>query len=349
MIIDNSKIDKNIYGSITRDNKSYSLDTLEVTSDYCLTENHKTQYGRAIRKYHQIAKLKQIIDVVSEDRKKIYWKTYHCDRVKLQEGTKLKGSLCRKRWCQHCNRIKTAELLGAYHKPLQDLDTLFFVTLTAPTVKGRQLKSEIKKRYKAFTRIKDNIRKTYNIKIEGIRKTEVTYNEKTDKYHPHFHLIVKGRREAELIQSLWLNQFDTANIKAQDIREIDTKDSNNLIEIFKYATKDITKNETTARAMDTIYRALEGIRTIQTYGSIRKVKEPKEENTEVAQIDWIDPQNEIWVYDTNEADYLNAKNEKLINTKQIINRYEQSKNRQSERGKKYHVLNENDTKTKIEI
>ena len=75
MIIDNSKIDKNIYGSINRENKSYSLDTLEVTSDYCLTENHKTQYGRAIRKYHQIAKLKQIIDVVSEDRKKIYWKT----------------------------------------------------------------------------------------------------------------------------------------------------------------------------------------------------------------------------------------------------------------------------------
>ena len=170
-----------------------------------------------------------------------------------------------------------------------------------------------------------------------------------DRYHPHFHLIVKGRREAELIQSLWLNQFETANIKAQDIREIDTKDSNNLIEIFKYATKDVTKNETTARAMDTIYRALEGVRTIQTYGSIRKVKEPKEQTTEVAQIDWIEPQNEIWIYDTIEADYLNAKDERLINTKQIINRYEQSKNRQSERSEKYNVLNENEPKTEIEI
>ena len=58
---------------------------------------------------------------------------------------------------------------------------------------------------------------------------------------------------------------------------------------------------------------------------------------------------DTWVYDTNEVDYLNAKNEKLINTKQIINRYEQNKNQPSERSEKYYVLNENDTKTEIEI
>jgi hypothetical protein len=218
--------------------------------------------------------------------------------------------------------------------------------LTAPTVKARQLRSELKKRYKAFTRIKDNARKNHGVKLVGIRKTEVTYNENEDKYHPHFHLIVQGKKEAELIQALWLNQFDRASIKAQDIRPIDTTDTNNLIEIFKYATKDVTKDTTTAKAMDTIYTALQGIRTIQTYGSIRKVKEPKEETTDTAKIDWIEPRNEIWVYETTEADYFNAYNERLIQTQSIISTYEQHQNDKEERD---NVFNENDNRAKETI
>lgn len=344
-----SKIDKNLYPSIKSDTKPTTLDTLEVTSDYFISESHGNEYHKAIRKQKQIAKLKQIIDVCPSERKSQYWKTYHCDRVKLQSEERIQGSLCRKRWCQHCNRIKTAELIGAYHKPLIELseaDTLYFVTLTAPTVKARQLRSELKKRYKAFTRIKDNARKNHGVKLVGIRKTEVTYNEKEDKYHPHFHLIVQGKKEAELIQALWLNQFDRASIKAQDIRAIDTTDTNNLIEIFKYATKDVTKDTTTAKAMDTIYTALQGIRTIQTYGSIRKVKEPKEETTETAQIDWIEPRFDIWIYDTTEADYFNAYNEPLIGTKYINQQYEHDNKTSEERN---NVFNENVNRAKETI
>jgi hypothetical protein len=343
-----SKIGKNIYRSIKESNHT-TLDTLELTSDYFISESHGSQYHKAIRKKSTIAKLKQLIDVAPKDRKKQYWKTWHCDRVKLQQGNKIQGSLCRKRWCQHCNRIKTAELIGAYHKPLIELseaDTLYFVTLTAPTVKARQLRSELKKRYKAFTRIKDNARKNHGVKLVGIRKTEVTYNEAKDHYHPHFHLIVQGKSEAELIQALWLNQFDRASINAQDIRAIDTTDSSNLIEIFKYATKDVTKDTTTAKAMDTIYTALQGIRTIQTYGSIRKVKEPKEAKEETAQIDWIEPRNEIWVYEATEADYFNAYNERLIGTKYINQQYEHDNEASEERN---HVFNENEPRTKETI
>ena len=343
-----SKIDKNIYPSIKSDSPSTILDTLELTSDLFKSKNHQRHYTQAIRKGLQLAKLKHLIDVSTVERQKQYWKTYHCDRVKLQLGDKLKGSLCRKRWCQHCNRIKTAELLKGYHKPLSDLskDGLYFVTLTAPTVKERELRSEIKKRYQAFTRIKDNIRKNYGVKINGIRKTEVTYNEIENKYHPHFHIIVQGQYEAELIQALWLKQFTRASIKAQDIKHVDTKDAKNLVEIFKYATKDVTKDTITAKAMDIIYRALEGIRTIQTYGSIRKVKEPIESDTVNTTVDWDKARNEIWVYDEQELDYINAYNERLIQTQNIIQDAQEHKQKNNEG---HYIFNEINARTKKAI
>ena len=298
----------------------YSLDTLEVTSDYYLTKNHQTQYYQALRKQTQIAKLKQIIDVTTPQRRKVYWKTYHCNRVKLQLGDKMQGSLCRKRWCQHCNRIKTAELIKGYQAPLkamQEDEQFYHVVLTAPTVQARQLRSEIKKRYKAFIAVKDNMRKHYKIKLNGIRKTEITYNESEDWFNPHFHVIVQGKESAELLQKLWLKQFPRASKKGQAIIFIDPSNANNLIEVFKYAVKDVTSDTTTAKAMDIIYTALDGIRTIQTFGSIRKVKEPKEALTEGSKIDWINPINEIWVFNENIADYTNARGYTMIGTKEL--------------------------------
>ena len=300
-----------------------SLDKLELTSDSFLTQSHENQYRQAIRKQSTIAKLIPLINVCTEERKAKYWKTYHCNRVKLQMGGKLVGSLCRKRWCQNCNRIKSAELINGYGKPLVNLhkkESLWFVTLTAPTVSERQLKSELTKRYKAFSRIKDNLRKNYGIKLNGIRKTEIEYNEKEDKYHPHFHMIIQGRKEAELLHSLWLSQFKRADVKGQNIKPItmnDGADVGGLKELFKYVTKDVSKSDKEVKALDWIYTCLEGVRTIQTFGSIKKIKEPKESRSELNKCDWIEPKNEIWVYDEMEADYYDSKSNTLIGTNEI--------------------------------
>ncbi|MFM7853912.1 MAG: protein rep, partial [Flammeovirgaceae bacterium] len=126
---------------------------------------------------------------------------------RAQSQAQKSGSLCRKRWCTHCCRIKTAEMTNAYKKPLQELEALYFVTLTRPNVKGRELKSEIQKLIKGFQTIKDNMRKTYGMKLQGMRKLEVTYNDVTDSYHPHFHLIQNDRIHAEKLVELWLNYF----------------------------------------------------------------------------------------------------------------------------------------------
>jgi plasmid rolling circle replication initiator protein Rep len=298
----------------------HSLDTLELTSDYFITKSHETLYHSTLRKGATISTLLQLIDVSDKDWNKKYWKTYHCKNVLLQDGEKFTGSLCRKRWCQNCNRIKTAELIKGYSAPLQELqkaDDLYFVTLTTKTVKAGKLSAEITKRYKAFTRIKDNLRKNYGISLVGARKLEVTYNETTNEYHPHFHFIQQGKREAELLQNLWLQQFPNASEKAQDIRLIDANNTDNLVEVFKYATKQTAKDKTSAKALHNIYHAIDGRRTFQTYGKLKKIVEPKEESAEVTNADFVAPRKEIWIYSNELIDYTSFDNEILIGTKEI--------------------------------
>jgi hypothetical protein len=296
------------------------LDTLELTSDSFISKTHETYYRRSIAKYKNIAKLISILSILrNENTKKKYWKTFHCNRVLLQDGILLKGSLCRKRWCTNCSRIRTAELTNGYKQPLLDLGQLYFVTLTAPTVEARELKSEIRKRITAFQKVKDNLRKTYNIKLNGMRKLECEYNQETNKYHPHFHFILSDLNDCNRLISMWLSYFPKATIKAQHVRLIDTENENAFIEHFKYATKETTKSgkEYPPEVLHTIYSALEGFRIFQTFGKIRKVKRPKKELNEVISVDFIQPKNEIWIYDSENKDWVNAKGEFLIDIEQI--------------------------------
>lgn len=299
--------------------KPVFLDTLETTSDCFVSKSHETQYRSALRKGKTNLKLALLIDATDDKTwKDRYWDTWHCRRVILQEGNRLKSSLCRRRWCQTCSRIKTAELLHAYKQPLLDLGTLYFVTLTAPTVCERELKSVIKKRIKAFQRIKDNMRKNYGMKINGMRKLEVTHT--NGKYHPHFHLIIEGKQEAELLLQLWLAQFPSANKHAQNITAIQTANEKSFIELFKYASKDAVKDKSSAHASHIIYMALYTIRTVQTFGKLRKIKEPIEAKEDVALIDYRQTTSDIWVYEDSCIDYVNASNELLIGTLDIMQR-----------------------------
>jgi hypothetical protein len=316
--------------------RSLLLDTLEVTAETFKSKSHETLYSYALSKYKTNEKVKLLFDV-SQDKK--YWKAWHCNNIFLRDGQTIKGSLCRTRQCNHCNRIKQAELVNGYQTPLQDLakqDKLYFVTLTAPTVKERQLKAEISKRYKAWKRAKDKLRKQ-GYSINGVRKLETNYNIKKDWYHPHFHIVIQGKTEAELLLKYWLNEFPKANLEAQDIREIGTT-AKDLLEVFKYATKEIVTDKATAHATHKIYEALKGRRVFQTYGKIRKVKEPKEQQTETKKYEWLNPNTkDIYAFEQSIADWTTAYNKPLVNTNEIArqlihNNYENStNNKRSER------------------
>jgi hypothetical protein len=110
------------------------------------------------------------------------------------------------------------------------------------------------------------------------------------------------------------------------IPKIDTSNESSFIELFKYATKETTKEGVlyTGDVLHTIYEALEGFRIYQPFGDLRKIKPIKEQKHERLQIDFIEPMQEVWVYDLPQKDYLNSSGRYLLDT-QLIDLQKQKK------------------------
>jgi plasmid rolling circle replication initiator protein Rep len=266
-----------------------SLDTLaqldsdqtkpSIEDDFLISSQDKTDtsvlYKRARAKYLTNAIVYRLADIESPLNKS-YWNTYHCASALVKTGDKVTGKYCKNRWCMVCNRIRTAKLINTYMPVVSEWSDKQFMTLTIPNVSAKELPLTIKSMTLAFVQIKKiltNYHQRYDIqKPIGLRKLECTYNPKRNDYHPHFHLIVDSYFTAVQIQEQWLKKFPDANIQAQDIRPADDK---SCIELFKYFTKVMTKHETSTGekkqtimpyVLDTIFRAIKGVRTFQPFG-----------------------------------------------------------------------------------
>jgi len=235
---------------------------------------------------------------------KAYINSYFCAQVLEQEGTKLTGRYCKNRWCLICNRIRTAKLINEYNPQLQSLPDLHFVTLTRPNVKADVLRQEIKSLTECFRVIVNRDLRRAGVKIKAVRKLECTYNWKRDDYHPHFHIVISGKNEAELLRSTWLARNPTADIKANDVRPCDDRGGK---ELFKYFTKLLTNGRIHAQSLDVILTAMQKLRVFQPVG-IKKVSEeiPDIISEEYTQI-FSDNQNQYWAYRESEkfADWYN--------------------------------------------
>ena len=195
-----------------------------------------------------------------------YLSTLACAGTLRQEGGVVRGKYCGHRWCVVCNRIRTAKLQQGYGPELSKWAHPQFVTLTLPSVKGSALHGEVRRLFKALTAVKRGMRRTDGISFRAVRKLEVTTNLHRWDYHPHLHLVVDSAVAAHAMVRRWLELNPDASPKAQDVRP-----ATNPAELFKYVTKLCAKVEgkqTTPppAVLDTIFKALKGLRTIQAMG-----------------------------------------------------------------------------------
>ena len=205
--------------------------------------------------------------------KNSYKNSAYCASVLNPIGEKLTTHYCKNRWCPVCQSIRIAVLIKGYIEPLKALKDPYFVTLTAPTVGERELSNRIQYFEDAWKAIRNSKYFRKN-KPDGIRKMECTIRPE-GKYHYHFHVIIDGKENAEYLVSEWVKRIEGANKKAQDIRPVQ---EGKYIELFKYFTKLITKNEKGKKwidfeRLDVIFRALRGKRVYQSFGKIRQQKE----------------------------------------------------------------------------
>jgi hypothetical protein len=302
-------------------NSSTILDTLvQLRTD--TSSQVVTKPKTDVKKYQSRAKAKGVSNAITfrlvdidSPLNKYYWRAFHCNNILEQRGQTLIGSYCNTRHCLVCNRIRTAKAINGYKKPLEQIGRKCFITLTRQSVKGKDLNKVITQMNSNFRNNLKNLKKTYGITLKGIRKFECNYNPKEDTFNPHFHLVAGGTAcEMLLLKSLWLNQYnaEVATVKAQDIRV--AKDGSE-IELFKYMTKMITSNGNIyPKALDTIFIAIKGKRTVQPFGGIKKVSEDVD-GIKKEDVDFITCGDTVWQWCDIHLDWISEYGEVLTNYK----------------------------------
>lgn len=231
---------------------------------------------RARRKYFTNGLISGLIKLDSP-LKKSYWNTWHCANVLEVKGDKITTKYCKNRWCMVCNAIRTAQNILSYSEEIKSWgEDAYFVTLTIVNVSDVELRGTIDTMKHNFANSVRVIKTRRNMEFKAIQKLECTINPVVYTFHPHYHCIVKGKAQAELLKSLWLERFPTSEPYLQNIKKADV---GTVKELFKYFTKIITNsksNDSVApveyrrkiclEGLDVIFRAIKGKRIIQTYG-----------------------------------------------------------------------------------
>ena len=289
---------------------------------------------RAKVKFTQQKLLRALVKLGSPLAKK-YDATLCCSSVLEQNGNKLRSRFCNNRWCNICNRIRTAKLIKGYGAAIDSMIDPRFVTLTVPNVPATELRAEIRRMISEFRKIQELRRKHKKPLIRGIRKLEVTYNPDLQNFHPHFHFIVEGEAAADELIEAWLDRNTTADKRGQDQRE-----AKNPIELFKYFAKLTSKSKSDTiiikagkmvrieysypEALDLVFQAIEGTRIIQPIGGIKYIKEDIED-LETVVVEDLEPEEALWIYQ--DRDWVN------VYTGELLTGYEPSRRDLSKRKK----------------
>jgi len=279
--------------------KECSLDTLaqlDTESDIRVKSKLSETEKTSKEKWQNQAKLKAIsnnlslrlIDVKDSKITKSVWNTYHCMEYISSQGGKPYVNRCKNRWCPSCQRVYAGKLMNGYRKSIKKMNNPYFLTLTKVSVKADELKPTIETMKLDYV----NITRTLKTRCQrggrwfehnAIRKLESEYNYYKKTFNPHFHILIDGRSNAEMIRELWLERDTTLSPDAQKIVEADKESVDK--ELFKYVTKNVTRGKFSAEAQNTIYEAIQNKKIYQSYGNITFRKEDVTEHMS-SLIDW---------------------------------------------------------------
>jgi plasmid rolling circle replication initiator protein Rep len=229
------------------------------------------------------------------------WAMYHCGENIAFEGSRVvSANFCRLRLCPMCQRRKSLKTYSDFCKVLSVLKDYSFLhlVLTVPNCDGSELRDILDYMNRCssrFFRIKEISRAFVGV----ARVTEISYNNKKNNFHPHFHNLIavkksyfnsrnylKYDRLRELWSCVWKNRKkNLSRLKDDEFSVSDLSDSEKLQiyitkadkgalpEIAKYAVKplmlDCSRKERAA-ILQSLFEATYGKRLIQTYGVIRE-------------------------------------------------------------------------------
>ena len=172
-------------------------------------------------------------------------RTSRCVSSRIVENEQtVKTWMCGKRWCSNCINVQASILMKRFLPIYEELNDLYFVTLTISNPPEDGLTDAIKTMNKVFSSIHRNMKEYQKMEFNAIRKIEYTHGTIQGRIHPHFHIIIQGQKQAQELRAQWITKMNKEGIYVsalgQDIKECD---DNALFEILKYVHKSL-KEET---------------------------------------------------------------------------------------------------------
>lgn len=182
----------------------------------------------------------------------MFLSTKNFDKMKLY-----KANFCGNRFCPTCAKRKSIKDIIALdcmtRWVIEEKKRKFiFLTLTVPNVSEDALDDKIREMNHAFHNLAK--RNSFEKAVKGyVKKLELTYNKKTNSYHPHFHVLLsvsKGyfsNMNQYVKQDEWLREWQ-AVMNDTDITQIDVKcfrqkkDQKSVLELIRYIAKDTQWN-----------------------------------------------------------------------------------------------------------
>lgn len=277
--------------------------------------------SRAKRKTRTQIMMLNLIKIAEEngepELEKAYWNTYYCQQSLISVDGRFYGKYCKNRFCSLCCSIRKAEMINKYYPILSQWEEPYFLTLTVKSCNAHNLPRYIHKFIQGIQRIIAKYRKRYQrgkgFKLVGIRSLECNFNPKRKTYNPHFHIITKDKKIAEIIMKEWLALWTPKYAKrpAQNIQPVRDLESG-LIEIIKYGSKifteadlkDKAKGQKTVyiylKALDTILTAMKGKRIFDRFGFNLPKQKTRNTNKQQLLVDYDE-----WEYSPEISDWQN--------------------------------------------
>ncbi len=269
-----------------------------------------------------------------------YWNWDLYQENKLMDLKKV--SRCKNRFCPNCNKLTISKAINDFAPIFQELIKQeylpYMITLTVPNCEGKDLKLTIEKMQIAFKKFWEWLykmdRKGYQKRITnfvgGVRAIEVTYNEKTGLYHPHFHFIcfshhVSGEHLRKIypgyyqrksnsyrnlsdmdfeIMKLWTLAWNNKTIK--DINKMDNEWWNQEEEKPNYLMCDFTELEMPGGIYEVFkycYKSSE-IKTLEQFRNIFKALDGKRVRQTYGKLYGLDLDNENVDFKEDKSDVI---------------------------------------------
>lgn len=227
-----------------------------------------------------------------------------------------RANFCNNRFCPMCSwRLSQKDALRVSvvmdYIEAEHEKAFIMVTFTAPNVKGDKLPDEVTRYNKAF---KNLCKRDVVIRMNQgyVRKLEITYNEKRDDFHPHFHVIFAVNKsyftsryyiKQETWLNLWREVMDDDSITQVFVQKIvkseagavktEVKRNKAVNEIAKYTAKDADYCHS-QEVFDHFYAALKG-RQVMTYNGLFTAANRMYKNDELEEYKEIDKTDYYWI------------------------------------------------------